>query len=64
MWRCVKKDEDGEFRERAVKVMYAGGSCLDGCMFVLIWGRVEAEQGNGPTSELEGRRVGSTDRGE
>ena len=40
------------------------GICLDGCMFVLMGGRVEDEQGIGPTRELEGRRGGSTDRGE
>ena len=34
--------------------------CLDVCMFVLI----EDEHGSGPTSVLEGRRDGSTDRGE
>ena len=34
------------------------GVCLDGCMFVLICGRVEDGQGSGPTSELEGGEVG------
>ena len=38
--------------------------CLGGCMFVLMCGRVEDEQGSGPTSELERRRGGSRDRGE
>ena len=40
------------------------GVCLDGCMLVLMGGRVEDEQGSGPTSEREGRRGGSTNRGE
>ena len=39
------------------------GVCLDGCMFVLMSGRVEDERESGPTSEREGRRRGSTDRG-
>ena len=38
------------------------GVCLDGCMFVFMRGRVEDEHGSGPTSELEGRRDGLTDR--
>ena len=40
------------------------GVCLDGCMFVLMRGRVENERGSGRTSEREGRREGSTDREE
>ena len=31
------------------------GVCLDGCVFVLMLGRVEDEQGSERTSELEGR---------
>ena len=36
--------------------------CLDGCMFVLMEGRVEDKQGSGPTREWEGRRGGSTEK--
>ena len=46
------------------KLCMQEGVCLDGCMFVLMRGRGEDEQGNGPTCEREGRRGGSTGRGE
>ena len=32
--------------------------CLDRCMFVLMWGRVEDEQGGRPTSERTGGEMG------
>ena len=59
-----KERRVGECRERAVELCMQEGVCLDGCMFVLMCGRVEDEQSSGPTSEREGRRGGSTDRGE
>ena len=44
------------------KLCKQAGVCFDGCIFVLIRGRVENEQGSGPTSEREGRRGGSTEK--
>ena len=46
-----------------LKLCMQEGVCLDGCMFMLMCGRVEDEQGCGLTCEREGRSV-STDRGE
>ena len=39
------------------------GVCLDECMFVLMQGRVEDEQGSEMTSEREGGEVGRQTEG-